>query len=147
MSRLTFASWTLSSIGAVVAVVGVGVVPALGRNAESAVKRPVLVESPGCDRRSAERDGTGQGSPTRTVGGATDQTITVTVPRTAIVRLGPSGRVIAALTNTGCAPRPLDEIYVSTADGNLTRSTSFDVGRIAWIGNFMSPGVYQSQRR
>ena len=147
MSRLAIASWTLSSLGAVAVVVGVGVVPALGRSAESDVRRPALIESPDCGTRMSEAvEDSHRRSPT-TNGGAMTLALTVTVPRTTIVRLDSSGRVVAALTNTGCAPRAADDIYLSTAGGALTKTASFDVGHITWVGNFTTPGVYQAQRR
>lgn len=147
MSRLAIASWTLSSLGAVAVVVGVGVVPALGRSAESEVRPPALIESPDCANRLSEGVQDSHRWSPATNGGAMTQTLAVTVPRTTIVRLDASGRVVAALTNTGCAPQAVDDVYLSTVDGALTKTASFDVGRITWVGNFTTPGVYQAQRR
>ena len=73
------------------------------------------------------------------------QTIRVTVPATALLRIDRDGRVVAALTNTGCAPRHSDDIYVVRPDGTVALASSTQITARTWTGDFTSPGVYVDQ--
>ncbi|MEQ1703204.1 MAG: hypothetical protein ABMA25_24120 [Ilumatobacteraceae bacterium] len=72
--------------------------------------------------------------------------VTVRVPRIAVLRVEQGGRVVEAMTNTGCAPQTGDEVYVRWPDGSMSECASIDVGAMAWSGDFSQPGVYQPQR-
>ena len=73
------------------------------------------------------------------------QDITVTVPRTALIRVDAAGNVRAAATNTGCAPRAGDDFYVIAPDGSMTLAQPGDFARQHWVGDFTSPGRYVEQ--
>ncbi|CAB4588813.1 unannotated protein [freshwater metagenome] len=78
--------------------------------------------------------------------GAISQSVTVTVPRTAIVHLGADGRVVAVMTNTGCPPRPGDDIWVRRAGSNSLEPASWATFRSQrWTGDFSRPGVVVTQ--
>lgn len=72
--------------------------------------------------------------------GDATQTVTVTVERVAMLRLDASGAVTAAQTNTGCAPRTGDRIYIVQADGSLVEAPAFDVTATHWHGDFTQFG-------
>ncbi len=74
------------------------------------------------------------------------QQVLVGVPRTAMIRLDSSGRVVAAWTNTGCAPRPTDEVWLMGPDGSITAGSTKIVDR-SWQGDFSRAGVFVLQRR
>lgn len=102
--------------------------------ATQTVIAPALVEVPEC---------WGSTSPTDTLptfDGAMVQTITVTVEPTSLLRIDQDGRVSAAATNTGCAPRATDHLFVVQADGSLRPAEGIDVDAIAWTGDFTRYG-------
>lgn len=149
MSRLAITSWVLSSLGAAAVVVGIGVVPALGRGSDGMTRHPVLVESADCRHSADDQVGDSahdvhRNSRQPSVGAT--QTISLVVPRTALIRLDDAGRVLAAWTNTGCAPSALDDVYVVTAAGAVVRSRTLNVSTFVWTGDFRTPGVYQAQQ-
>lgn len=74
-----------------------------------------------------------------------DQTLTVSVPATAMLLLGADGEVDAAWTNTGCAPRTSDDIFVTWSDGVIQRGSPDLVERV-WTGDFRDAGVPVPQR-
>lgn len=69
----------------------------------------------------------------------------VGVPRTAVVRVDRRGRAVAAWTNTGCPPRPGDEVWVERDDGSLILSTDGALSSRWWTGDFTVPGVWVRQ--
>jgi hypothetical protein len=71
------------------------------------------------------------------------QAVSVRVPRVALIRLDRDGRIAAVATNTGCAPRPGDQVYIEQADGSLVRSATLPTAD--WQGDFRSAGEYQAQ--
>lgn len=94
---------------------------------------PALVEEPSCwAPTSATELPSGDG--------AMVQTITVTILPTAILRVDAAGRVIAAETNTGCAPRTTDLLLVERADGTLAPAGGIDVAAVRWTGDFTAFG-------
>lgn len=115
-----------------------------GPTAEVASTPPaaVLVEVPEC-----------WGAPTTRTelpssDGAMVQTVTVSIEPTSLLRLDADGHVIAAETNTGCAPRGTDRLFVVHDDGSLTEAPGFDVASVAWTGDFTQFGfVPQGQPR
>ena len=117
----------------------------LAQSAPAAVaSRGVLIEQPHC--ASADNTDAVSAQPAPVVASsAAGDSIAVAVPNTAMLQLDDSGRISAALTNTGCAPRPGDETYVEQADGSLQRVASFDFGGHAWVGDFTAIGVFQPQ--
>jgi hypothetical protein len=72
--------------------------------------------------------------------GAMVQTVTVSIEPTSLLRLGADGHVIAAETNTGCAPRSTDRRFIVHDDGSLTEVPGFDVASVAWTGDFTQFG-------
>lgn len=148
MSRLALATWTLTSIGAVAAAVGLGVVPALGRGAsdDDAARRAKLFESADC-RHSPESDTRiGNGSPTPVLTTGLTQTISVRVPRTTLLRMDTAGHITAAATNTGCAPTAGDDVFRFRPDGTLEKTDAIDVEDYRWSGDFTVPGRFQTQQ-
>lgn len=75
----------------------------------------------------------------------TSQTIAVTVPNIAVLRLDHRGRIVAAATNTGRAPLPGDLVYVVAADGSY-RPTDVDLTGRPWTGDFSRSMRFQRQR-
>jgi hypothetical protein len=71
--------------------------------------------------------------------------VTVAVPPTAFLRVDGAGRVVAAATNTGCAPRATDDIYLFRTDGGIVRGTSTVLAHRHWHGDFTHAGEYQPQ--
>ena len=86
-------------------------------------------------------------SPRPTSSGERAQQVLVGVPRTTMIRLDSSGRVVAAWTNTGCAPRPTDEVWLMGPDGSITAAVSTKIVDRSWHGDFSRPGVFVLQRR
>lgn len=74
------------------------------------------------------------------------QSVSVIVPPTAIVHLDGDGRVVAAMTNTGCAPAAGDDLYVSSPGRtDLERAAWETVADHDWLGDFSLPGVFVPQ--
>jgi hypothetical protein len=117
--------------------------------APAPVVRPTtLVESPNCSvppSSSAQAPAVavaaaGASSPSVT------QTITVTVPPLAIIRLDAAGNVASAFTNTLCAPRSTDDVYLVDAGGTfLNADPVHELPEHTWVGDFTQPGVFQQQ--
>jgi hypothetical protein len=76
----------------------------------------------------------------------TGDSITVTVPRTVLLRMDKRGHIIAAATNTGCPPQAGDDVYVISPDGSIARSAAVDIASTRWVGNFATPGAFEPQR-
>lgn len=72
--------------------------------------------------------------------GAMVQTVTVRIEPTSLLRLDADGHVMAAETNTGCAPRGTDRLFIVHDDGSLTEAPGFDVASVAWTGDFTQFG-------
>jgi hypothetical protein len=108
---------------------------------------PALVEMPDCDAVVPLSDGTAAApSSAASQGGGMSQSITVTVPRLAIIRLDASGGVASAMTNTGCAPRPVDDVYLVDALGTfVNEDPAHELPNHVWVGDFTRRGVYQPQ--
>ena len=152
MARALIASCGI--VTAAVAALSLGGLPAFGIGVlgSHVVTRP-LVESQGCGGGAQhDRQGSIDGRPARSPGspsGATtavvQQTVAVSIPAVALLRVDERGRITAAATNTGCAPRAGDEVYLLQPDGTAVQTSSVDVARIAWRGDFRTPGDYQRQ--
>jgi hypothetical protein len=109
---------------------------AIARHGDARVERPRLVEVASCRNPIAATTPTGT---------AEALLVTVAIPGVAIVHIDPTGRIIAAVTNTGCAPRQSDMLYVKNADGTLALSTTLRAERVRWTGDFTKIGVLQPQ--
>jgi hypothetical protein len=96
---------------------------------------PALREVPTCwgsidDARPTEAD----------LDGSMTQTVVLRIEPTALLKVADDGTVLAAETNTGCAPRPTDLLYVVADDGSLTPADGIDVSAVAWTGDFTQFG-------
>lgn len=76
---------------------------------------------------------------------AMTQTLSVVVPAVTMLRTDHTGRVVAAATNTGCAPAPGDLVYEYAADGSVRPRPDIDVAARPWVGDFTEPAVFQPQ--
>jgi hypothetical protein len=75
------------------------------------------------------------------------QAMTVTVPRTAFLRTDERGRVTTATTNTGCPPRPGDDVWVIRADGSITSRTGINLALFRWTLDDDRPGEFRATHR
>jgi hypothetical protein len=69
----------------------------------------------------------------------------VMVPSSAIVRVDHRGRPLAVMTNTGCAPRPSDQIWLVLPEGTFVPTVGAFAATVTWVGDFRTPGVYVRQ--
>ena len=77
---------------------------------------------------------------------AVQQSVVVVVPPTAIVHLDAGGRVVSAMTNTGCAPTARDDLYLRMPGStDLERAMWDTVAQHTWQGDFSLPGVHVPQ--
>jgi hypothetical protein len=95
-----------------------------------------LLEDAACGAPAAESSG-------RTEGGRA--TVSVDLPGTAVLLVDARQRVTGAWTNTGCAPRPHDDVWVQEADGSLRRADATGVIAVQWRGDFRHRGVVVPQ--
>jgi hypothetical protein len=77
--------------------------------------------------------------------GEAEQQLVVVVPPTVILRVDTDGRVVAATTNTGCAPRLNDAWYVIGPDGTAAPAAADAFPQQLWVGDFTQTGVTQAQ--
>jgi hypothetical protein len=140
-----------ATIGIAATLAGAGVALAgpvsTSTTATAPAARPALLEMPDCNAVVAPPDGAAAASSSEAApGGGMSQTITVTVPRLAIIRLDASGGVASAMTNTGCAPRPADDVYLVDAFGTfVNEDPAHELPDHVWVGDFTRRGVYQPQ--
>ena len=71
--------------------------------------------------------------------------IVVSVPATAILRVGWDGHMAAAMTNTGCPPRSGDDIFLMWPDRTITPCPALAADAVRWEGSFDQPGEYVPQ--
>ncbi len=71
--------------------------------------------------------------------------VTVQIAPTALVQVDHRGRVVAAWTNTGCAPSLGDDVYIEGPDGRIRPARAAALVTHPWIGDFTQPGVFASQ--
>ena len=98
------------------------------RAATQEIVTPALVEVPKC-WGSAPATAT-------TFPGPNVETIALSVEATSLVKIDDRGRILAAETNTGCAPRDGDHIYLVHPDGSMHEAFGFDVQSFEWTGDF-----------
>jgi hypothetical protein len=108
---------------------------ALANRQDTKVARPTLIEQSSC----------ASAAPSATPVGDAGVTLSVSIPAVAIVHVNARGAIVSALTNTGCAPRTGDLLYVVRPDGTLALSTTVHVRRVHWVGDFTQIGVLQPQ--
>jgi len=72
------------------------------------------------------------------------QSVAVRTPATAMIRVDAGGVVLAAWTNTGCAPRAGDDLWVLHPDGTIAAAPPSIVDR-SWQGDFSHAGVFVDQ--
>ncbi len=101
--------------------------------------RPALVEVPSCWGAPLSDP-----VPAPNAGGMT-QTVSVRIEPTSLLKLDSDGHVLAAETNTGCAPRVTDHIYVVLRNGNLVENRKVDVSKVTWTGDFTQFGFIIQQ--
>lgn len=75
----------------------------------------------------------------------TQQTITVTIERTTLLRVDRRSRITAAATNTGCRPRNGDRVYVISPSGTYTEAIGVDLDDIEWKGSFRTIAGFERQ--
>ncbi len=114
-------------------------------SAPSAPVRPTLIERAACVSDEAA-DTPAQVSAAGGGGGEVSQVLEVRVPRIAMVSYDSGDRIAAVATNTGCAPRAGDEVYIVLDDGNLVAAPDFALDGIEWRGDFTAAGVFQAQQ-
>jgi hypothetical protein len=138
---MKLATWlgAVATAGASAAAVVLG--PLAPASAQPSVAvAAVLIEDPSCAARGVVGPAEAQSAPT----GPGVQAVSVTVPAVVLLRVDGAGRVVAASTNTGCAPRAGDEVYTVQGDGSLTRTPVLPM--IDWRGDFTVIGVFQPQQ-
>ena len=119
---------------------------------------PKLIEAPSCGivepptgtLTAAASAGATMGATAKSASGANAASavvaITVTIPRLAVIRLDAAGKVASAFTNTRCAPRSSDDVYLVDAAGNfLNEHPVHELPVHVWQGDFTQPGVFQPQ--
>jgi hypothetical protein len=94
--------------------------------------------------RSARGDLDRRRPPQPSAPGLLVQQVGVGLRSATVLRLDVFGRVVAAATNTGCAPRQTDDVYV-TLNGHATIITNVNVSTVQWDGDFAKPGTYYHQ--
>lgn len=71
--------------------------------------------------------------------------ITVTIPPVAWLEVDENGRLLAAATNTGCAPRTGDTVVARRPDRSVVADVAIDLDTVAWVGDFTQPAVLVPQ--
>lgn len=99
--------------------------------------------SRGCDLAAADTD---RVMPASAVGGRR-RGVTVAVPAIGVIRVDDRGRVLAAMTNTGCPPRPGEEMWLMYPDGSMQPAPAERFAGHRWIGDFSEQGEYVAQGR
>ncbi len=100
----------------------------------------------GCvdDATAVRTDGIAAASSSASTASRT-QAVMVRTPATAMIRVDAHGGVLAAWTNTGCAPRAGDDLWLLHPDGSITAASPSVVDR-QWRGDFSQSGVFVDQR-
>ena len=96
-----------------------------------------------CDLAAADTD---RVMPASAVSGRR-RCVTVSVPAIGVIRVDDRGRAVAAMTNSGCPPRPGDEMWLIHPDGSMQPAPAERFAHHRWVGDFSEPGVYVAQGR
>lgn len=107
----------------------VGTHPAGAQRGSAKGVQQSLVEAPGCGDRDLDPP-----SP--------DDVVT---RPTVFVEVDGTGRIVAAATNTGCAPRRGDDAFLVRPDGDIVQSMADVIAHCEWTGDFTVPGRFQAQ--
>ena len=78
-------------------------------------------------------------------GGQMTQTVSLTILPTALVKTDSLGRPFEVMTNTGCAPRSGDMIYVFVNEGELRQVPWSNFASVIWHGDFSRSGEWVPQ--
>ena len=153
MRTLRTLKWWMVPATVLVIAVGVAVGPTEATKGTATTGVPavapatVLTEDPTCALPPATAAGTDAG----TAAAAGEHTatvamkVTVSVPAVAWIELDADGRLVAAATNTRCAPRDGDKLAVRGPDRRLLTEVTLDLATIHWVGDFTEPGVLVPQ--
>lgn len=134
MGRAAFTTRSILAttlVGAVLTATGAAFAASTGTSLPPVVQErvlPALVEVPTCWGSTDATVPTPDG----------DDTIPVVlrIEPTALLKVSDDGTVLAAETNTGCAPRATDLLYVVADDGSLSPAVGIDVTAVVWTGDF-----------
>lgn len=150
MRTLRTLKWWMVPATVLVIAVGVAVGPTEAtRRATVLAPAPatMLIEDATCAAPPAAPPATVAGA--ATAAGATTAAVavkvTVNVPAVAWIELDADGRLVAAATNTRCAPRDGDTLAVRGPDRRLRTDVTLDLAAIHWVGDFTEPGVLVPQ--
>jgi pilus assembly protein FimV len=152
MTTWRIIKWTAVPITAI--AVGAGALVASAAPAAPAAGVPAaavsLVEDAACGITATAA--TAPAAPAATpadAGGAAGATaavaITVTIPPVAWLEVDENGRLLAAATNTGCAPRTGDTVVARRPDRSVVADVAIDLDTVAWVGDFTQPAVLVPQ--
>jgi len=142
-------TWRIIGLAAVpvtAIAIGAGSLIASAAPATEPVARPaaVLVEDDACGTPAAAPAATPHAAaPAATATGTA--TIHVTIPPVAWLELDEAGRLMAAATNTGCAPRTGDTVVARRPDRTLVAKLTVDLADVVWVGDFTRPAVLVPQ--
>ena len=132
----------LAAVPVTAIAIGAGSLIASAAPATEPVARPaaVLVEDDACGTPAVSQ---AAAAPAATATGTA--TIHVTIPPVAWLELDEAGRLMAAATNTGCAPRTGDTVVARRPDRTLVAELTVDLADVAWVGDFTRPAVLVPQ--
>jgi hypothetical protein len=134
------------AVAAGIAVAGIATVLPLGRlrpavaDGTRELAPPMLLESPSCQAAAMN-----EGRPTATSSPAGSMALTVTVPPVAVMHVDDRNRIVSAMTNTGCAPRTTDQLWLVAPDGRFVAASPELASAHRWVGDFRMPGVNVKQ--
>lgn len=133
--------------GALVASAAPATAPAALPGAGTTAPVAALIEDAACttpaapvaDTPTAVADATGAATATAAV------VIEVSIPPVAWLEVDEAGRLLAAATNTGCAPRTGDTVVARRPDRSVVAEVTIDLDEVAWVGDFTEPAVLVPQ--
>lgn len=152
MTTWRIIKWTAVPITAI--AIGAGALvasaaPAAVPGAVAVAPAAALVEDPTCTAPAepaadapapvAASDGTGAATATAAVA------IEVSIPPVVWLEVDEAGRLLAAATNTGCAPRTGDMVVARRPDRSVVAEVAIDLEEVAWVGDFTHPAVLVPQ--
>lgn len=133
--------------------IGTGTLVATAAPAAAPAGRPavaaVLLEDAACTTPAAVAAALPTPEAVTTATGAATATaqvvLKVTIPPVAWLEVDEAGRLVAAATNTGCAPRTGDTVVARRPDRTVVRELTIDLDEVAWVGDFTEPAVLEPQ--
>lgn len=151
MRTLRTLKWWMVPAATLVIAVGVAAGPTEATKraiAPAAAPATMLIEDATCALPTPTTEPAPTATPTGAAGTDTATVavkVTVTVPAVAWIEIDADGRLVAAATNTGCAPKDGDKLAVRGPDRHLLTDVAIDLGAIHWVGDFTEPGVLAPQ--